>query len=284
MTTLLIVLVLSAALLHATWNALVKSGGTPEFTIAAYQLVGGIVCLCLVPFFPLPAVESWWAIVASVLIHNVYYFTLSQAYRAGDLSQVYPLFRGFAPVLVAIGAAVFAGEVLGAGTLVGLVLISVGLMSITLLGNQLGKISPVALRWGLLTSVLIASYTVVDGIGVRLAGNSISYILWLFVFEVVPIGSWLLLTRRREWLGYLRSSVGNVLFGGIASSLAYGLVIFAMSLGAMAIVSSLRETSVIFAALIGTLVLGEPFGRQRVIAALLVALGIIVMRLTLVPD
>jgi len=273
LTTLLIVLVLSAALLHATWNALVKSGGTPEFTIAAYQLVGGIVCLCLVPFFPLPAVESWWAIVASVLIHNVYYFTLSQAYRAGDLSQVYPLFRGFAPVLVAIGAAVFAGEVLGAGTLAGLVLISVGLMSITLLGNQLGKISPVALRWGLLTSVLIASYTVVDGIGVRLAGNSISYILWLFVFEVVPIGSWLLLTRRRE-----------LLFGGIASSLAYGLVIFAMSLGAMAIVSSLRETSVIFAALIGTLVLGEPFGRQRVIAALLVALGIIVMRLTLVPD
>ena len=134
-----------------------------------------------------------------------------------------------------------------------------------------GKIPPAALLWGLATSVLIACYTVVDGIGVRQAGNSLSYIVWLFVFEIVPIGSWLLLTRRSQWLGYLKSSPGNVLFGGIASSTAYGLVIFAMSLGAIAIVSSLRETSVIFAALIGTVLLREPFGRQRIIAALLVA-------------
>ena len=272
------ILVLTAALLHASWNALVKKGGEPEFTIAAYQLVGGLVCLCIVPFVPLPHVDSWPAILASVLIHNIYYFSMAQAYRAGDLSQVYPLFRGLAPVLVAIGAAIFAGEILNAGTLAGLVLVSAGLMSITLFGGTFGKIPPVALRWGLFTSVLIASYTVVDGIGVRKAGNSLSYILWLFVFEVVPIGTWLLLTRRQAWFAYLRGSVGNILFGGIASSTAYGLVIFAMSLGAMGIVSSLRETSVIFAALIGSLFLGEPFGKQRVIAASLVAAGIILMR------
>lgn len=272
-------LVLTAALLHASWNALVKSAGTPEFTIAGYRLIGGLICLCLVPFVPLPDVRSWWAIGASVLIHNVYYLTLAQAYRAGDLSQVYPLFRGLAPVLVAMGAALFAGELLAAGTVVGLILVSAGLMSITLFGQRRSSISPLALRWGLLTSVLIASYTVVDGLGVRLAGNSLSYIVWLFVFEVVPLAGWLLLMRRREWLAYLRHSIGNVLLGGVASSLAYGLVIFAMSLGAMAIVSSLRETSVIFAALIGTLLLGEPFGRQRIIAASLVALGVIAMRL-----
>lgn len=277
-STLLIVLVLTAAVLHASWNALVKSGGTPEFSIAAYQLVGGLVCLPVLFFVPAPAIESWPMIVASVIIHNVYYFSLAQAYRSGDLSQVYPLFRGLAPVLVTIGAAVFADETLSAGSVGGIVLISAGLMSLTLMSKQLGQIPPVALKWGLITSVLIATYTVVDGLGVRASGNSLSYIVWLFTFEVVPIGTYLLLTQRRQWLGYMQQSVGNIAFGGIASSLAYGLVIFALSLGAMGMVSSLRETSVIFAALIGTLFLREPFGRQRVVAALLVAAGIVLLK------
>jgi len=122
-------------------------------------------------------------------------------------------------------------------------------------------------------------YTVIDGIGVRLSGNPLSYIVWLFLFEPLPIGGWLAVTQRREWFAYMRSSALRILFGSLCSGAAYGLVIFAMSLGAMAVVSSLRETSVLFAALIGTLLLGEPFGRQRIIAAALVALGIIVMRL-----
>lgn len=159
----------------------------------------------------------------------------------------------------------------------GLLLISAGLMSVTLLGE--GRITALALRWGLITSVLIATYTLIDGIGVRQTDNSMSYILWLFVFEIVPIGGWLLLFRKKEWFNYMRSSAGSVVFGAVASGLAYGLVIFAMSFGAMAIVSSLRETSVIFAALIGTVLLGEPFGRKRLTAAVLVGTGIIVMRI-----
>lgn len=271
-------LVLLAALLHASWNALVKSGGAPEFTIASFQLFGGIISLCLVWFVPFPDPASWPYIFASVVVHNLYYMTMAQAYRAGDLSQVYPLFRGLAPVFVAIGALVFANEYLDAGTVTGIVLISAGLMSITLLGKHFGVIPKKALYWGLITSVLIASYTIVDGIGVRLTDNPLSYIVWLFVFEFVPICTWLLLTQRQAWFNYISQSKAKILFGGMASNGAYALVIFAMSLGAMAVVSSLRETSVIFAALIGTLVLGEPFGRQRIIAALMVALGIIIMR------
>ena len=183
-----------------------------------------------------------------------------------------------APILVAIGAMIFAGEVLTRSTFLGILFISFGLMSITLLGKHFGKIPKAALLWGLATSVLIGCYTVVDGMGVRLTGNPASYIIWLFMLEVVPIGTWLLLTQRREWFAYMRQSKLNILFGGFASNAAYGLVIYAMSLGALAIVSSLRETSVIFAALIGTLLLGEPFGRQRVIATLFVALGIIIMK------
>jgi drug/metabolite transporter (DMT)-like permease len=136
-----------------------------------------------------------------------------------------------------------------------------------------------ALGWGSCTAVLIAMYTVTDGLGVRAAGNGLSYIIWLFIFEVIPIGGILLVYRRRAWLSYMRAHYAEVVAGGIASSAAYGLVIFAMSLGAMAVVSSLRETSVIFAAIIGAMVLREPFGRARVRAAILVAAGIGVMRL-----
>ncbi len=217
-------------------------------------------------------------LIASVLIHNVYYFTLARAYRSGDLSQVYPLFRGMAPVLITLGAAVFAGEYLSTATVIGILIISAGLMSLTLMSKQLGQIPPAALGWGLATSVLIAFYTVIDGLGVRASGNSLSYILWLFAFEIVPIGCWLLFSQRRQWFDYMRGSAVTVLFGGIASSTAYGLVIFALSLGAMGLVSSLRETSVIFAAVIGSVLLREPFGRQRIIAAGLVALGIILIK------
>jgi drug/metabolite transporter (DMT)-like permease len=186
----LVVLVLTAAILHASWNALVKKGGTPEYSVAAYQLVGAVICICLLPFVPLPDGSSWPFILASVIVHNLYYLAMAQAYRAGDLSQVYPLFRGLAPVIVAIAAAVFAQEWLSAGTVLGLVLVSTGLMSITLFGG--GKIPPMALRWGLITSALIATYTIIDGLGVRRSGNSLSYILWLFVLEIIPIGCWLL--------------------------------------------------------------------------------------------
>jgi drug/metabolite transporter (DMT)-like permease len=255
-----------------------KSGGTPEFSIASYQLVSALLCLPFLFFVPLPLVESWPMILISVIVHNFYYYTLAKSYRAGDLSQMYPLFRGLAPVMVAIGAMVFAQEWLSIGSMLGIGLISLGLVSITLLGGKFGQISPEALRWGLATSVLIAAYTVTDGMGVRAAGNSFSYILWLFSLECLPICIVLLLTKRKDWFAYLANKPGKIALGGIASSAAYGLVIFAMGLGSMAMVSSLRETSVIFAALIGTLIFKESFGWQRIIAAGLVCAGIILIR------
>ncbi len=278
MTPLLIGLVLFAALLHAGWNAMAKSGGTPEYSIASYQLIGALICVPFLFFVPIPQVESWPMIVLSALLHNMYYYTLAKSYRAGDLSQMYPLFRGLAPVLVALGAAFFAGEWLSTGSMLGIGLISFGLISITLLGGQFGKISPIALRWGLATSVLIAAYTVTDGMGVRAAGNSVSYILWLFALEPYPICIFLLATNRSPWFNYMASKKGKIVIGAVASGSAYALVIFAMGLGPMAMVSSLRETSVIFAALIGTLIFKEAFGRQRVIAAVLVAGGIVLIR------
>jgi len=277
-TPLLVGLVLLAALLHASWNAMAKSGGTPEYSIAAYQLIGALICLPFLFAVPVPLIESWPMILLSVIWHNIYYFSLAKTYRAGELSLVYPLFRGLAPVLVAIGAAILAHEWLSPGSLLGIAFISFGLISMTLIGGQFSKISPLALRWGLATSIMIAAYTVTDGLGVRVAGNSMSYILWLFVLEPFPICFVLLATDRSGWFNYMASKKGKVVVGAVASSSAYALVIFAMGLAPMAMVSSLRETSVIFAALIGALVFRESFGHRRIIAAVFVACGGVLIR------
>ncbi len=279
MTSFIVALVLLAALLHASWNAMAKSGGRPQFSIASYRLVSALCCLPFLFVLPLPLPESWPLLIISVAVHSLYYVSLSRAYVNGDLSQVYPLFRGLAPVLVVAGAALFADELLAAGAILGICLVSLGLVSIALAGGSSGRISGPALGWGLLTSVLIASYTVADGIGVRQAGNVFSYIAWLFVLEPIPIGLWLLCTDRNNWMGYMKSRPLKIVGGSLAAALAYGMVIYAMSVAPLAMVSSLRETSVIFAALIGTLMFSEPFGRQRVIAAILVCAGVAAIKL-----
>lgn len=278
MTPSIAMLVLLAALLHATWNAMAKSGGTPAFSIASYRLVSAVCCLPLLWLLPLPLAASWPMLIASTLIHTAYYGTLSRSYRSGDLSQVYPLFRGLAPVLVALGAGVLAAEYLGGGAMLGIGLVSAGLISIAFTGGALGRISKPALGWGLATSVLIAAYTVADGMGVRVAGNPFAYIAWLFVLEPLPICGWLLLRQRAGWFGYMRAKPGKICAGSFAAAAAYGMVIFAMGVAPMGLVSSLRETSVIFAALIGTLLFREPFGRQRIVAAVLVCCGVALIK------
>ena len=278
MTPLLIGLVLTAAVLHAVWNAMIKSGGTPEITIASYHVVGSLVCIVLAVFLPFPNLAAWPILIGSMAVHNLYYFALARAYRAGDLSQVYPLFRGVAPVLVACGAAVVDDEYLTLGTVVGIVCISLGVISLAFRAAAFGVMPRAAVAWATTTGILIATYTVLDGLGVRASTNELSFIVWLFILELVPIGTIMLATRRTEWFDYMRANRWKVIFGGVASSTAYGLVIYAMSLGAMAVVSSLRETSVIFAAIIGTLFLREQFGAARIRAATLVAVGIVIMR------
>ena len=134
---------------------------------------------------------------------------MARAYRSGDLGQVYPLFRGLAPVLVAVGGFSIAGETLGPFKLLGILIVSVGIMSLALRGGRGGQFQYKAVFWGLLTSMMIASYTIVDGMGVRVAEHRISYILWLFAFEIVPIGTVLLLTQKEAFIDYLRTDWKN---------------------------------------------------------------------------
>ena len=275
----LVLLVLAAALLHAVWNGLVKHSDSPLFTLAGVHLLGALAGIALASAVPAPHPDSWPFLAASVAIHTAYYALLAQAYRFGDLSYVYPLARGAAPMLVALGGSIFAAEWLPPVAIAGMVLASFGIASIGFSRNSLRSTSRPALGFALATSLAIAAYTVTDGIGVRNADSAFGYIAWLIVLEAVPIGLYAGVYRRREFGVYLRKRWLVCAAGGLASGAAYGAVIFAMSTSQMALVSALRETSVIFAALIGTYVLREAFGRQRILSAVLVTIGVMLMQL-----
>jgi drug/metabolite transporter (DMT)-like permease len=272
-------LVLLAALFHASWNALVKTSGDRLAVLAMLNGVGSIIALLALPFVAVPAQESWVYLGASIVLHSGYYFFLIGAYRFGDLSHVYPLARGLSPLLVAGAALIFAGEILPPVAFIGVLLACAGIVSLSFDGGPPWRSDWRPLLFAFGTATFIASYTIVDGIGVRAAGSVAGYIAWLFALDAVPIVvvAWIL--RRRELRWTVRAEWKKGLVGGMLALAAYGLVIWAMSLAAMAAVSALRETSVIFAALIGTILLKERFGRLRVSAAVMVAAGMVFMNL-----
>lgn len=273
-------LVLVAALLHAVWNALVKSSGdAPILPVAMVAAVCVLIGLSVVPFLAPPHPDSWPPLALSIVLHQLYFVMLAQSYRFGDLGQVYPLARGSAPLLVAAGAFVVAGEALPPIAIGAVVLISFGILSLTFeRGFPNGRdLHPVL--YALATACLIAAYTVVDGIGVRASKAPVAYTMWLLFLEGWPLLLYVLIVRHAEFRSYLRTHwVAGTSAGAIAAA-AYTIVLFALAHGAMAQVSALRETSVIFAAVIGAMLLKEGFGRRRMAAAAVVTTGIATLHL-----
>jgi len=272
-------LVLISAVLHAGWNALVKSGADRLLTMATVIGTNAAVALVLLPFVAAPAPASWPYLGLSAIIHIGYFVFLLQAYRVGDLSQVYPVARGAAPLMVAGGAALFAGEALSPLALGGLVLVSLAIGSFAFEGGRAGIKNSKPLLLAFATACFISGYTITDGLGVRASGSPLGFIAWLLLIDGLPLTVYALVVRRGRTVPYLRVHWKRDVAGGLMCALAYGLVIWALSLGAMAYVSALRETSVIFAVLIGWILLGEPFGRRRIAAAILVGFGIAIMHL-----
>ena len=273
-------IVLTSAFMHALWNALVKVDNDRLMAMAAIIGLTAVLSPVLIVSSPPPAPESWKYLVLSAALNNLYFFLLIESYRVGDLSHAYPLARGSAPLLVALGSAAFAGERLGPGSIAGVLLISVGIMSLVVGSRFDPRIRRRAIGYPLATGATIAAYTVVDGIGVRLSGSPIGYIGWLFALFAIPIVLVAIVFRRGDALDFLRTRWRPAGLAALFNFGSYGLAIFALSLGAMAYVSALRETSVIIAALIGTVFLKEPFGRTRIAAAFLVAAGVVTIHLT----
>lgn len=271
-------LVLAAAFLHACWNALVKAGGDPLLTIATVSGVASLISAAIIPFAAPPARAAWPYLAAGVLAHNGFKIFLILAYRAGDLSRVYPLARGSAPLVVAAFSGLVAGESLSVGEMAGVGLVSAGLASLAL-EPRAGRTDGVALACALATGAFIGAYTLIDGVGVRAAGSYLGYSAWLFLFDGMPMVALGLALRRQYLRGFFRGGMLPAIAAGSLSLLAYFVVIWALQQGAMAPIAALRETGVIFAAVIGRVALKEPFGTRRVVAAALVAVGVATLHL-----
>lgn len=272
-------LVLFAAVLHASWNALVKAGGDRLAMMVMVQGVGGLVAAIGLLFIPFPTMAAWPYIFGSVFVHTFYYVFLIRAYQQGDLSQVYPIARGSSPLMVAIVSAPLIGETLGPIGSAAVVVICLAIFSLAFGkgSNPIGQRRSVLYAFG--TGVTIAIYTVIDGLGARAAGpgNVLSYIAMLGLCEAVPIFAIAWWRRGSALFPALRASLKTGVPGGVIAWLGYGLVIWAMTVAPMTYVSALRETSVIIAAWMGTRLLGEPFGRRRILASAVVVAGVIVL-------
>ena len=273
-------LILTSALLHAVVNTLIKISGDGLITRGG---MNAVACIAAAPFLfavPLPDPVLWRLLVVSVLIHALYPFFLVQAYRTGDLSSVFPLARGSAPLLVALFTVIALEQRPSAVSMMGIALVSLSVASFAFARGLIpSKTHTRNMALVFTTGLIIAVYTVVDAAGLRLAPTLFVYIVWLFVLDGAFVSLLVVLARRRAVPLFIAGHWKATLAAGILGVLTYGLALLALAMGPVAEIAALREMSIVFAALIGTYVLGEPFGRKRMTAALAAASGIVLMYL-----
>lgn len=272
-------LVLFSAFLHAGWNAVVKIRGERLVAMAMISAGASLTALVCLPFAPMPAPASWPWLASSIILQTGYKLFLLAAYRHGELGQVYPIARGTAPLLVTVATLVFLDEPLGPAELGAVLAITLGVVALALRGGGRLREDPRPVFYALGTAVFIASYTLVDGTGARIAGTPHGYALWLFVLDVAPIALIALWLRGTAGLEQARRTLLPGLFGGVMALGSYWLVIWALTLGPMAPVAALRETSVVFATFLGAALLKERLGAWRLASVVVVAVGVVVLRL-----
>jgi len=273
-------LVLFAALLHASWNAMLHGNRDRFLSMTWMSIAIAAVATLVILLTPQPANAAWPYIVASGLVHIVYNVTLVRSYRRNDLAEAYPIARGSSPLLVTLGAALFAHEAIGPLHILGIVMISGGIIALALQGRRVSRAGVLA---ALTTGVTIACYTVIDGIGVRLSGGqALAYTAWMFLFYWLMPALFVAMRGLAALWTPIRAApmaVGSSLVGGLVSIAAYGIVIWALQSGAMGSVSALRETSVVFAVLIGRVFLREAVSGKRWLACVIVAAGAVCLGL-----
>lgn len=274
MSPVVVGLALFAAILHATWNAFLRSGGDRLWTVTVMSFAGTVVALPLVFVYPLPPPGAWVCIGLSAVLQVGYSIFLVAAYRYGELGQVYPIVRGTVPLLVTLGGFAITGDRLSPGQLAGVLLVAIGIMSLTL-GRR--RASTSSILYALATGSLVAVYATVDSIGVRRTGQSGAYAAWVLVTYGMLLPAAVLAMRRRLVVDVRAPDTWKALGGGLVAMLAYGAVITAFALGPAGPITALRETSVVFAVLIGSLFLGEPLTARRTLACVIVAAGAILL-------
>lgn len=279
MPTNVMVIVLFGALLHASWNAVVKSGNEKYLDTVLITSSSAVIAAVFLPFFPIPAPACWPYLAASVAIHVLYFALVAAAYRAGDMSFGYPLMRGAAPLIVALLSAAIVGERLSSGAWLGVLLICFGVLGLTLAYKRPHGSVAAPLAFALANALVIALYTFVDGFGVRLSDHAFSYTFWMFVLTAVPLLGWGAGRRFSDLRAQVAARWRLGLIGGACTLGAYTLSLWAMTRAPIALVAALRETSILFGLAIAAFILHERFGWAHRIAAATVALGAIALRL-----
>ncbi len=269
--------VLLGALLHAGWNALVKSSADKALDMAVIHLIGSLLAVPLVALVGWPRPEAWPFIAASVVIHIGYYIATTRAYHHGDLGLTYPLMRGVAPLLVALSATFTLGETLSPLAWAGILGICCGVLVLGLSRHALH--APKAVGFALANAVIIAIYTVVDALGVRASGNALQYVATLFLLDGWPFGLLMMVRRGRAMGHYAQRRWPVATVGALASLGSYGIALWAMTRAPVATVAALRETSVLFAVLLGTWLLKEAFTLRRLLGTCVIVGGVMAIRL-----
>ena len=280
-----VAIVLCGALLHAGWNALVKKGRDPFLSSVLVASGAALISLPLLPFLAQPAAASWSYALASTIIHYAYYGLLAAAYRHGDMSHAYPLMRGSAPLLVAIASVPLLGEHLSTTQYAAVACISGGIFGLWFATRPAdGDAANAGSRrrssvYALLNALVIAAYTLLDGLGARASAAPAAYVMWLHVLSAIGLLAWCLFRCPRELHAYARQFWHVAILGGAGTLGAYGLALWAMTVAPLAAVAALRETSILFAALIAKFFLSERIGRKRALAIAAIAAGAVLMRL-----
>jgi len=272
--------VLAAALMHASWNALIKVRLDRFASISLTALGMAVASLPLLPFVAFPNRMAWIWIGVSLVLHIGYRLFLIRAYEVGDLAQTYPLARGSAPLITTIGGVALIREVPGPFALAGILLLSAGTFLMSLRGGgRLAALNPAAVGYALTTSLFIAGYTLADGLGAREAHTALSYAAWLFVCDGIVATLLALVYRGRRLAQTLAVEWRLGLFTGLLSGGAYAIAMWAMTKAPIASVASLRESSILFAIAISVFALGEKMTAWRAASALFIVAGVVALRL-----
>lgn len=278
MSTLVFFAVIGAAVLHAVWNALVKSGSDKKVSMGAVVLGHMPIALILLPFIPAPAFESMPYLAAGILLHFGYQLFLLKSYETGDLTQVYPIARGSAPLIVALFSVTILGVQLDAIQVLAILVIGGGIISLALVRQENGQKNSQAARLALTTGLFIASYSLIDGQGARIAGTSLGFYSWLVLGNGLLMILYLLLRARTALKTIVTKGRHVFLFGGSASFIAYAIITWAFTQAPIALVTALRETSIVFALLIGVLFLKERLNLVKVFSTFTTLVGAVLLR------
>lgn len=272
--------VLAAAAMHAGWNAFLKLRIDPFLAMALVTALAGVIAIPGLVAFGFPKLEAWPWLLGSIVLHLCYYISLTEAYRRADMSQIYPIARGGAPLVTAFASVALIGERLSATQGLGIATLGCGVMLISLLGRRKGASFDLgALGFAGLTALTISGYTLVDGVGARTAGDPHAYSAALFVLDGFPLLLFALWRRGAAGLAPMRPYLLQGLAGGAMSLGSYWIAIWAMTVAPIPLVAAVRESSVLFGALIATLLLKEPMQWTRAGAAVLIVCALALMRI-----